>query len=554
MNSQYRALAIGVGLSLSLVACHNDKAPATQYTTVTITPSLGKITKGRVVIKNLARQAISDIKPIDGNGTASFSIESAKLNEPILAEVLPAADGILQYADEAVPDHLVSITQDPNTAVLRAATSVTKNGQNIGVTALTEAAVSYAQSLSAQLTKTNIEAANQKIEDQLKLTKFDITDAPAVVGLNDFSPLLDSKLTEQQRAYATYLATLATESKRLNADSIQPAYDMANALSKDFSDGVFDAKQGQTLLNYYTDSFISAWANWVTTFYESIFKLQNIGDLTAWLNAFNVQTPNIPTPSSDPNPNPNPNPSPNTETCASRKLPVNSLSAIADYAGDYSANGKLILSLNTTAATATANGVTANIQEVCGPNVQSNGTNQFVLTDKGYIALFKDNAGKYSAETSAFGGFYAVKSNATTNVPNPASNSLCSGNTNPWGCVTIEGSNKSILFTHDSKFRATPDVRLFTPATQILNVQFSHASTPIDDGMTITKVSANHSYISFVVGGITYYQCGIYGDEQTTCPGLALDAGNRTLDFSNVKLINRADASQVLVANGRLKF
>lgn len=109
---------------------------------------------------------------------------------------------------------------------------------------------------------------------------------------------------------------------------------------------------------------------------------------------------------------------PNTiQSCASRKLPVTSLSSITDYSGEYKDKGLTVFNLDTTTGKIIAGSSTAMIKEVCGPNAQNNGTNHVLITDKGYITLFKDNAGKYSAETTDFGGFYGTKATS--------SNTLC---------------------------------------------------------------------------------------------------------------------------------
>lgn len=110
---------------------------------------------------------------------------------------------------------------------------------------------------------------------------------------------------------------------------------------------------------------------------------------------------------------------PNVQTCASKNLPTATLSAIHDYAGDYQdkstpSTGATIFSLNTQTGSLTANGINATIMQVCGPNVQNNGTNHVLLTDKGNITLFKTTAGKYSAESADFSGFYAEKTLAIT--------------------------------------------------------------------------------------------------------------------------------------------
>jgi hypothetical protein len=200
---------------------------------IILSPSLGKIIEGRAVLKNaLTGRAITDIQNIDADGTVTFKLDSNKLKDPIIAEILPSTAGKLIYADEAITDKLVTIDAAANTAILRAATTITTNKTNLGITALTEAAVAYAE--SQRFSVDSINAANKMVQTQLNLTKFNITDAPAIIGLNDFTPLANISLNEQQRIYAAYLATLAKEIKRLHPNSTQPAYEVAQALKKRF--------------------------------------------------------------------------------------------------------------------------------------------------------------------------------------------------------------------------------------------------------------------------------------------------------------------------------
>lgn len=108
---------------------------------------------------------------------------------------------------------------------------------------------------------------------------------------------------------------------------------------------------------------------------------------------------------------------PNTiQSCASRKLPVSSLSSITDYSGEYKDKGLTVFNLDTATGKIIAGSSTAMIKEVCGPNVQNNGTNHVLVTDKGYITLFKDTTGKYSAESADFAGFYAEKATANSTL------------------------------------------------------------------------------------------------------------------------------------------
>lgn len=291
------------GSMLSLTACNdnnnasNTPAKPVQPTTreVTVSPSLGQVLKGRVVLKNaLTKQNIVAIKNIGSNGKVTFSVDISKLSQPIIAEVLPTADGKFEYADEAIPGKAVSLdiaSADINKAILRAAASVSSTANShIGVTALTEAALQQAEKAATGLTAASIDIANKAVKSQLKLN-FDITQPPVVVGLGEFGKLVDQNTNATQRAYAAYLATLAKEAKRLNSASKQPAYDILKAFAADFSDGTFDAKQGTAALAYYNSSFIQAWANWVSNFYSQFLNFKTLNDFNGWYSNFNAETP-----------------------------------------------------------------------------------------------------------------------------------------------------------------------------------------------------------------------------------------------------------------------
>ncbi len=286
--------------TLGLAACNSndDNAPSssatssTPTTTVTVTPSLGKILSGRVVLRD-AKTGVDlapakTLTPAD-NGTASFTVPIAKLAEPVIAAVLPTVAGTLEYADEALEKNTtitVPIT-DINKAVLRAATMVTANA-NIGVTPVTEAAVQQAEkAVGGLLVAQNITQANAAVKSELKLD-FAITQAPIVVGKGEFYKLVDTALNIQSRAYAAYLTTLAKESLRINSASLTPAYDMAKVFATDLSDGAFDAKQGTTALSFYNSSFVNAWVNWVQNFYNSFAQLTNIVAFNQWYGGFDV--------------------------------------------------------------------------------------------------------------------------------------------------------------------------------------------------------------------------------------------------------------------------
>lgn len=296
------SLSLAIVLSsLSLVACNSNDddnvalpSKAVTTTTITVTPSLGKILNGRVALKNAttgtALAATKTLTP-SNDGTAKFTIPVSALASPILAEVLPTVSGVLEYADEAL-EKATTITvpvADINKPVLRAAASVTANG-NIGVTALTEAAVQQAQTMVGGLVAQNINTANASVKNALNLN-FNITQAPIVIGAGEFNKLVDVALDAQRRAYAAYLATLAKESKRINSTSLTPAYDISKALASDLSDGVFDAKKGTTLLSFYNNTFINSWVNWVQSFYTQFLGLNSLTAFNGWFTAFDVTKP-----------------------------------------------------------------------------------------------------------------------------------------------------------------------------------------------------------------------------------------------------------------------
>jgi len=507
--------------SLGLVACNSNDhdavtststPPAT--TTITVTPSLGKILSGRVVLRD-AKTGVDlappkTLTPVD-NGTATFTVPVAKLAEPVIAAVLPTVAGKLEYADEAL-EKATTITvpvADANKPVLRAAASVTPNA-NIGVTALTESAVQQAEKAVGGLIAQNINQANAAVKNQLKLN-FDVTQAPIAIGVGEFDKLVNAALDTQRRAYATYLATLAKEAQRINSASLTPAYDMAKVLASDFSDGTFDAKQGTTALSFYNANFVNAWINWVQNFYSSFAQLSNIVALNRWYGGFNIvdnksvnnypdavpirtvdgveeyacsgegrikssqgtsiymdfvnqrgsninvywlnhnasrvtykanlattQTHNQQTFVTHPwliTDNTGaclgiyrpvtaskktitfkanevvlagaaaPVDTGNTDTCASKGLPSGQLTNLSNFVGSYNVTlGNNAASTFTIEATgkSTLNGQVAQFKEVCGPNVQNNGTNFVLITDKANVTLFKDTANVITAEGADF--------------------------------------------------------------------------------------------------------------------------------------------------------
>lgn len=303
MFQQRKIVSAIICSTLVLTACNSNdddnigaSSKAVATTTITVTPSLGKILNGRIALKNAKTGAslapTQTITP-SSNGTATFTVPVSKLADPVLAEVLPTTSGIVEYFDEALEENkkITVATADIAKPILRAAASVTANA-NIGVTGLTEAAVQQAEKQAGGLITQNINSANEAVKNALKLN-FDVTQAPVVVGKGEFEKLINASISNaleaQRKAYATYLATLAKEAQRINSTSSTPAYDMARAFANDFAhDGAFNAVGSQALAINYSNAFLTNWVNWVSNFYASFLNLQTIVDFNRWYGGFNI--------------------------------------------------------------------------------------------------------------------------------------------------------------------------------------------------------------------------------------------------------------------------
>ena len=175
-------------------------------------------------------------------------------------------------------------------------------------------------------------------------------------------------------------------------------------------------------------------------------------------------------------------PAPVTETCASKKLPVGKLSDLMSYSGDYSDKGTVVLNLNAATGKVIAKGTTATIAEVCGANVQNNGTNYYVITDKGYVTLFKDNAGKYSAESADFTGFYGEKATASPQ--------LCESNGADDKLGFKNAPNDFCSFSKASSVAITsPDIYTFFNADKKENVKIT-----VENSVVKSVAVENNSY------------------------------------------------------------
>lgn len=228
-----------------------------------------------------------------------------------------------------------------------------------------------------------------------------------------------------------------------------------------------------------------------------------------------------------------PTPPNNTRSCASQKLPVTTLSSITDYSGVYKNKGTTVFNLDTATAQIIASGNTAMVTEVCGPNVLNNGTNHVLVTDKGYVTLFKDNNGKYSAETSDFGGFYGEKAaaNSTPCESNGADDKLGFKNAPQDFCSFSKASSVAI---------SSPDIYTFFNADKTQNI----------------KITVENKAIKSVqLEDNTYaWACGI--GSYAACSGITFDQRNASFvqfPFNNVVLTPVYGTQQpITIKNGLL--
>lgn len=228
-----------------------------------------------------------------------------------------------------------------------------------------------------------------------------------------------------------------------------------------------------------------------------------------------------------------PTPPNNTRSCASQKLPATTLSSITDYSGVYKNKGTTVFNLDTATAQIIASGNTAMVTEVCGPNVQNNGTNHVLVTDKGYVTLFKDNNGKYSAETSDFGGFYGEKAaaNSTPCESNGADDKLGFKNAPQDFCSFSKASSVAIT---------SPDIYTFFNADKKQNIKVT-----VENKLVKTVQLEDNTYS---------WACGV--GTLGACTGVTFDQRNASFvqfPFNNVVLTPVYGTQQPLtIKNGLL--
>ena len=249
-KNKTKSVLTALSMAILLVGCNNNdddpvaakslaKPTTPTIKTLTVTPSLGKILKAKVVLKNAATNAPIGEQNTGSTGKVTFTIPSSV--STVIAEV-QGGNGA-QYFDEAT-GQMVDL---PAGSMLRAATTVVANNSEIGVTALSEAAVKRAETLAGTGSIVpHLNTAKAQIESALGVT--DILKAPTLVGSQQELAALGSSAAEQ---YALRLATLAkVAQQQLGSSETAPALKMAQAIANDLADGDIDGSGNTGTLPY----------------------------------------------------------------------------------------------------------------------------------------------------------------------------------------------------------------------------------------------------------------------------------------------------------------
>ena len=235
------------------------------FNSITISPSLGKIFNAKVTLRNAKTNAILGTRNTSSLGKVNFQVP--KEVQDVVVEVEGGATA--QYFDEAKGK------QDlPSGVKIRAAAPVADKA-DIGVSVFTEAAVKHAEKLTDGLKKSaNIITANKKIGEAVGISN--IIQAPVLIGSdNDYNTLKDDAAS----AYALQLAGLVkAAASKVPTTVTTPALSLLNTLSDDLSDGIVDGKnEAAQLSNLPYAALASVFAaSWQLAMQQVITNLNNV--------------------------------------------------------------------------------------------------------------------------------------------------------------------------------------------------------------------------------------------------------------------------------------
>lgn len=250
---------IAVLTAAILVGCNSNDdngtsaVAASNTTQLTITPSLGKILKAKVIAKNAVTGVVLGSGTTDAvTGIAKFTVE--KTTSPVVIEV-QGTDGAqgATYYDEA-SDTNVPL---PASKKIRAIAPNLGDTPNIGVTVLTDLAYQAAVKAAGAENKVNtadiVNQANNQIKALLakELGTNSLLTPPTIIGKDTIVKDV-IKAKNAANDYALKLAALA----KLGAagDNGARALDVLAKLSEDISDGSLDGKKGTAGVSYNHDT------------------------------------------------------------------------------------------------------------------------------------------------------------------------------------------------------------------------------------------------------------------------------------------------------------
>ncbi|MCP5174097.1 MAG: hypothetical protein H6996_03205 [Moraxellaceae bacterium] len=247
-----KGIILGGGLTLLaalvMTGCeiNDDVNPVPgSTTTVTVTPSLGKILNAKVVLKNAKTGKELGSGGTGNTGIATFTAQ--KTSDPVVVEVMGQAGA--KYFDESKGEE---VDFDAGKQI-RAALPMLED--KIGVSTLTEVAYQAAEKKagpSSALSAEIISGANEAIRKALAPELENITTPPHLVGsVADLATIANNAAGK----YALKLAALA---KIVPNTDATPALTFLNQLAADLEDGKLDGVTTKDISLGYNDSnFVS---------------------------------------------------------------------------------------------------------------------------------------------------------------------------------------------------------------------------------------------------------------------------------------------------------
>lgn len=556
-------------LILVVSGCHDQDhssttTPASTPTSkkTTVTPSLGQISQAAVKATCTANNLVLGQAQLDANGSVSLNLNQ-NCSSPVLFELISQTNS--QYYDEA---RLANTALPVDTTLRALVPSLSAVPAQLGLTALTEIATKQALAAAGTqpVTASQVNNANQKIVTQLfgAGVQLNILSKPTV-----WNAATTRLGTSDADVYAFYLAVIAQLAKNDSA----PALKALQLLGTDLADGVLDGAT-DTAFSYSPTNLISlqtAALQQLAAFADTDLKAQlniatdpvdpelpscgtqatlSLADLTAYQGSYTVKI--LENSSTDPE---------------APTIEIKTTTLILD------ANGKISL-----------DGQVANTIKVCAnQNTVSNTTGVVAYLDRSdalgrsHVDFWSDQKVNGTDFTSAtvFRYFNGQRQNTTPIDPTPVDptpvNRSCEGNSNAYGCVTVDGLTSLKTFEHNYTAAQLKPVVIKNPIADAGTVTWANVGSTLlnstTTNLTYTYSNVGQNFQSVRFGLIRYDDKGLA--EQivldcgsafaSACTGASIDFSAKTLTLNNVVLTEFDPATQQLKArkitlSGQLKF